>query len=204
MLSPQFLRAAAAALVQADYSPEAAQQIINDANAGNHEALATIYSAMQTSGSREDDKKDVPYTVYERFRVLEEALADTGIQPDHLFLLAIAYMMKNQPKMLERLATVYMNNTAKMITALSQASTGNMITAYGSNFLMAMILEHNYMIRQQGADNFIVSLNWLVGSQALANILQQFAVPEMLTFAVTGAPISAGKASIATKEIVKV
>ena len=132
-------------------------------------------------------KPQLAYISFERPRLLEEGLP---IPPDHAFWLSIVYMMKKEPKMLERLAIKFMDTQARIIGNLAQAGAGNIITAYSHSFIIALMLEQNYMIRQRGADDLILSLNVLTAEQALAQLLQGFAVPEVLTFAATGVPIS--------------
>lgn len=88
--------------------------------------------------------------------------------------------------MLERLAVKFMDTQARIIGNLAQAGAGNIITAYSHSFLIALMLEQNYMVRQRGADDLIASLNWLTAAQELVNIVQGFAVPEILNFAATG------------------
>jgi hypothetical protein len=146
------------------------------------EAQAKVQDAIKAAAS---DK--MPYTQMERPRLLEEGLP---IPPDYAFWLAILYMLKKHPAMLERLAKTFMDKQATIISHLAQAGAGNIVTAYSHSFLIALILEQNYMIRQRGADDLIASLNVLVGAQALTNLLQGFAVPEVLTFAATGIPIT--------------
>jgi hypothetical protein len=174
-----------AALITAGATPEQAATWFRRAatksgtDAENAEAEARVAEALQNKG--------LPYTPLERSRLLEEGLP---IPPDYAFWVAIVYMMKNEPKMLENLAEKFMDAQARIIGSLAQAGAGNIITAYSHSFLISLMLEQNYMIRQRGADDLIVSLNVLVGAQALTNLLQGFAVPEVLTFAATGVPIS--------------
>lgn len=154
--------------------------------------------------SEEDRKKyeaTLNYPVTERPRLLEDGLP---IPPDYAFWVAIIYMMREQPAMLERLAKQYMTTQGQIISHMAQAGAGNIITAYSHSFLIALMLEQNYMIRQRGADDLIASLNWLTGAQALTNLLQGFAVPEILTYATVGVPISPGASKVTTRAVKQV
>lgn len=172
------------ALLDKGYTVEEAKRILAGAKAGDVEAQGEIQQAVKSPPDK------FQYTQLERPRLLEEGLP---IPPDYAFWLAIVYMMKKEPKMLERLATKFMDAQARIIGGLAQAGAGNLVTAYSHSFIIALMLEQNYMIRQRGADDLIASLNVLVGAQALTNLLQGFAVPEMLTFAATGIPIARSK-----------
>jgi len=179
-----YLRKAAAALVAEGNTPEQAADIIDRANAGDLAAQAQAQAALQS------DPSQFKYKQLERPRMLEEGLP---IPPDYAFWAAIVYMMKKEPAMLERLAKQFMETQGQIISHLAQAGAGNLVTAYSHSFLIGLMLEQNYMIRQRGADDLIASLNVLVGAQALTNLLQGFAVPEVLTFAATGIPIKGTK-----------
>lgn len=177
------------ALFDKGYTLEEAKNIMSRASApigpdSTAEEIADRAAARALlQQSVKSDPLEFKYTQHERPRILEEGLP---IPPDYAFWLAIVYMMKNQPAMLERLVKSFWDNQAKMISHLAQAGAGNLVTAYSHSFIIALMLEQNYMIRQQGADDLIASLNVLVGAQTLTNLLQGFAVPEMITFATTG------------------
>jgi len=175
-------RQAVAALVRAGNTPEQAADIWTRAAKGDVAARAQTLDAMKTGA-------DMPYRELERPRLLEEGLP---FPPDYAFWVAIIYMMKKYPKMLERLAIKYMDSQARMIGFLAQAGSANMITGYAHAFLIGLMLEQNYMIRQRGADDLIASLNALVISAEARDWLAQlmgssgFNVPEVISFAQTG------------------
>jgi hypothetical protein len=129
-----------------------------------------------------------PYDQTERPRFLEEGLNwfFEGLPPDVVFGVAALCMMKVQPKMLERLALKWMDMQEKIIHGLAQAGAGNIVSAYGSNFLIALMLEQNYLIRQRGADDLIASLNWIAGAEVAGNLFKDFAVPATLIYSASG------------------
>jgi hypothetical protein len=139
-----------------------------------------------------------PYDPTERPRFLEEGLNYffEGLPPDVAVWVAIIYMMKHDPKMLERLVLKYMDTQQQIIHGLAQAGAGNIISAYGSNFLIALMLEQNYMIRQRGADDLIASLNWLAGAEVAATLFKDFSVPATLIYSAAGGEFPEDTATI--------
>ena len=134
-----------------------------------------------------------PYVQTERPRFLEEGLP---IPPDYMLWLFIAYNLKKNPEMLEKLALKWMDTQQHIISSLAQAGAGNLITAYSHSFLIALMLEQNYMIRQRGSDDLIASLNWLTGAVELASLVTAFSVPATLVFAGMGGTFPTGTAGV--------
>jgi hypothetical protein len=147
------------------------------------QGIRHYHTGPLTEEEKEKYQEKVSYPVIERPRLLEEGFP---LPPDYAFWVAIVYLLKNKPEMLKQIVNKFFDTQAKMINSLAQSAAGNIITAYSHSFLIALMLEQNYMIRQRGADDLIVSLNWLTAAQELTNIVQGFAVPEVLTFASTG------------------
>jgi len=59
------------------------------------------------------------------------------------------------------------NNIARMVKALAESGTANIITAWTHSHMIAQILEHNYMIRKGGTWAVMEGANWLTGAATL-------------------------------------
>lgn len=85
-------------------------------------------------------------------------------------------------KTLEKLGTEWMRSQADIITALAQSGAGNIITAWSHSYIIAMMLEHQYMIRKRGATSLVGTLNWLTGPMALAEIIGNVSTPATIVY----------------------
>jgi hypothetical protein len=72
------------------------------------------------------------------------------------------------------------NTIARMVVALAHASAGNLISAWCGQHNIAMLLEHNYMIRKGGAKSLVDGANWLAGAAATSELVGAFTVPTTL------------------------
>ena len=97
-------------------------------------------------------------------------------------LLAIVWLAKNRPDILKTLGNKWLDTQARVMVALAQAGAGNLVNAWANSHLIAMMLEHNYMIRKGGAGGLIARMNWLTGALALAEIIGGISVPSTLVY----------------------
>lgn len=118
--------------------------------------------------SHSPSRPDLPYNANERPRLLEAN--SFNLNPDDMFGLAAVFMLVKQPKMFESITTKWLDNQQRIIHALAQAQH-NPIAAYTNSFLIALMLEQQYYIRQRGADDMIGALNWVWGANAAQGIL---------------------------------
>lgn len=160
-----------------------ANQAATEALAGNPSPV-NVYSGAKMKNPPASE--NLPFIAVERPRFLEEGLP---IPPDYAMWLFIIYSLKKNPQMLERLAVKWMDTQHRIITALAQAGAGNIVTAYSHSFLIGLMLEQSYWIRQRGADDLISGLNWLTGAEEAGSIIKDilggggFSVPQVLQFA---------------------
>ena len=102
---------------------------------------------------------------------------------DWAMTIAILKLAKErQWTILQNLVKIREDNIARMVSALAQASSGNLVSAWAGQHNIAMLLEHNYFIRQGGAAGLVSGMNWLTGGLALSEIVGNFSVPATLIF----------------------
>jgi hypothetical protein len=127
------------------------------------------------------------------YRFLENIV----VPVDWAMALAVIKIAKERKwDVLENLFKIREDNIGRMVVALAQSGTGNIITAFSHGHLIAMLLEHNYLTRKGSAKSWHDSMAWLTGATTIAEIFGQVAVPSTLVFsAATGeafSPIGAG------------
>ena len=113
-------------------------------------------------------REDLPYESSLRPRLLEQTAVKLGFHPDDMFSLASVFMALKEPKMFRDIIVKWLDTQGRMVQALAQ-SQHNPISSYANSFLIALLLEQQYFIRQRGADDLIGSLNWVWGANALSN-----------------------------------
>lgn len=128
-------------------------------------------------------ESDIDYPLNE-FRLLENIM----IPVDWAMALLLVKAMKTErgAQLIEKFGEKWLDSEARIIQALAQSGAGNIITAYSHGHLIAMMLEHSYMIRKGGAGNWIGSMNWLTGATVIAEIFGSIAVPSVLAFSSGG------------------
>ncbi len=116
----------------------------------------------------------------EDYRLLEDIIVPIDIAIA-LLILIVSKAPEGQ-KLLEKFGEKWLESQTKMVVALAESGSGNIIVAWAHSHLIAMMLEHAYMIRKGGAAGIVSGMNWLTGAITAAEIIGNVAVPSVLAF----------------------
>jgi hypothetical protein len=82
----------------------------------------------------------------------------------------------------ERLAEKWLDTQKSMVISLAQAGSANLVSAWANSHLIAMLLEHSYLIRKGGAKGLMDGLNNLVAAEEAQKWFTAIFGSEGLTF----------------------
>lgn len=134
-------------------------------------------------------------------------LAENIPVPIDWILYIVLIKLLRDPKgldVLKAIATKWLDTMARIGSSLAQASPGSLVSSWTHSHILAMMLEHSYMIRKLGARTLVDGSNWLTGVLAAAEVLGDVAGPASLVYSVaTGADVETIKALAQPKRITK-
>jgi len=122
-----------------------------------------------------------------QYRLLENIFVPVDLA-QALILIKLIKTPEGQ-RLAEKFGEKWLDTQARMVVALAESGTGNIITAWAHSHLIAMMLEHNYMIRKGGAGGLVAGMNWLTGAVTLAEIIGDINVPSTLVFSGGATPL---------------
>src|SRR3990170_8482130 len=160
------------------------QNLMRRALAGGIPYSVAIGMSNDELSKNQSDNATPAWKDQGEFRLLENLMFTPDIPIALIFVAVIARAFKTPEgrKQVIDFAEKFLETQARMVVALAQAGSGNMITAWAYSHLIAMMLEQNYMIRKGGAKSLVDGMNWITAANVLSNLLQGFSSTQSIAF----------------------